>query len=190
MTGAPDLSPDLRPAFRIEPERPQDAAVNDDLLDRTFGVERREKTVYRLREGIAPVVELCFSAIDPNGTLLGALRFWPVRVAGRAALLFGPLAVEPALQGRGIGRSLTGHGLERARALGHRLCLVVGDPAYYAPFGFVNAVAAGLELPGPVDPVRFQVLELAPGALVGVSGPVERADGRPVAGEPRRALNG
>jgi predicted N-acetyltransferase YhbS len=39
----------------------------------------------------------------------------------------------------------------------------------------VNAPAAGLALPGPVDPRRFQVLELEPGALDGLSGMIGRA---------------
>jgi predicted N-acetyltransferase YhbS len=158
--------------FLIIAERPDDAALNDPLLDRSFGFDRKQKTVYRLREGVDPVPELSFSAIDPDGGLLASLRFWPVSIGGAPGLLLGPLAVEPGLQGRGIGRSLVGHALAEARALGHRLCLVVGAPDYYRPFGFVNASGVGLILPGPVAPERFQVCELAPGALDGVHGVV------------------
>jgi len=115
------------------------------------------------------------------GGLLGSLRFWPVRVGTASALLLGPLAIEPALQGAGIGRGLVGHGLARAKRAGARLCVVVGEPAYYAPFGFRNAGAAGLILPGPVAPERFQVLEITPDALAGVTGLIGKAeeDGAP-----------
>ncbi len=157
-------------SFEIRNERPQDAALIDPLLDRTFGPERQAKTVYRLREGRDPLAELCFVALDPAGALLASLRFWPILIERTPAVLFGPLAVEPDLQGQGIGRALLRHGLAAARQNGHRICVVVGDPPYYRPFGFVSAPAHGLVLPGPVDPKRFQVLELAPGALEGVSG--------------------
>ncbi|MCH6587928.1 MAG: N-acetyltransferase [Proteobacteria bacterium] len=167
--------------FRIVRERRQDAALIEPLLDRTFGFDRHRKTVYRLRQGVAPVDRLRFVALAGDGGLLGSLRFWPVRIGTARALLLGPLAVEPALQGAGIGRALVGHGLARAKRAGARLCVVVGEPAYYAPFGFRNAGALGLILPGPVEPERFQVLEIVPGALAGVSGLIGKAeeDGAP-----------
>ena len=140
--------------FEIQPQQPDHAALLDDLLDRTFGPDRQARTVYRLREGVADVAELAFVALDQDGGLLASLRFWPILVAGRPAILLGPLAVEPKLQGGGIGRSLVHHGLTEARRLGHRLCVVVGAPAYYGPYGFVSALAAGLVLPGPVEPQR------------------------------------
>ncbi|MGF1611678.1 MAG: GNAT family N-acetyltransferase [Kiloniellales bacterium] len=160
--------------FTIVPERPQDAALIDPLLDRTFGPERRARTVYRLREGIAPLPALSFSAIDEKSRLLASLRFWPILIETAPAILLGPLAVEPALQGRGIGRSLLVHALAEARRRRHRLCVVVGEPEYYGPYGFVPAAPAGLVLPGPVDPRRFQVLELASGALDDTRGLIAR----------------
>ncbi len=159
--------------IQILPERPQDQAHIEPLLDLTFGAERHERTTYRLREGVAPLAELCLVALDPEDALLASLRFWPVLAASAPAILLGPLAVEPRLQGRGIGRRLLRHALAEARRLDHGLCIVVGDPAYYQPFGFRSAVAAGLVMPGPVEPARFQVLELAPGALEGRRGRVE-----------------
>ena len=163
--------------FQIVPERPDDAAHLDPLLDLTFGFERNQKTVYRLREGVAPVPGLRFAAISPSGALLGSLRFWPIVIAKTTrAILLGPLAVEPALQGAGIGRALVRHGLAEAKRQGERICVVVGAPAYYAPFGFVNAGLAGLILPGPVEAGRFQVLELVPDALKGATGMIGRAE--------------
>jgi predicted N-acetyltransferase YhbS len=156
--------------FEILPERTEDAPLIDLLLDRTFGYNRRIRTVYRLREGVAPIRALCFSAIDTRGDLLGSIRYWPVVVGGRPALLLGPLAVEPVLQGQGIGRALVRASLDEARAAGHAICIVVGAANYYRPFGFINAAQAGLILPGPVEPERFQVAALTPGALEGVHG--------------------
>ena len=44
--------------FEIRPQRPQDAPLLEPLLDRTFGSDRLEKTVYRLREEISDLPEL------------------------------------------------------------------------------------------------------------------------------------
>ena len=174
-------------SFEIVPERRRDAALIEPLLDRTFGFERRQKTVYRLREGVAPIAALGFVALAPDGGLLGSLRFWPIRIGPAPALLLGPVAVEPALQGAGIGRGLVHHGLTRAKRWGARLCVVVGEPAYYAPFGFRNAGAAGLILPGPVEPERFQVLEIAPEARAGMSGLIARVEADSQQSKRRRA---
>ena len=171
--------------IQILPERPQDHQTIEALLDLSFGPERHGRTTYRLREGVAPLAELCLVALDADAALLASLRFWPIRAASAPAILLGPLAVAPRLQGRGIGRSLLRHALAEARRFDHGVCIVVGDPAYYEPFGFRSAVAAGLVMPGPVEPARFQVLELRPGALEGRSGAVER-----VAAAPQRARAG
>ncbi len=156
--------------YQILPQRAQDPERFDALLDRTFGPDRLGKTVYRLREGVEDLADLRFIAAGPRGELLATLRFWPILIETTPAILLGPLAVEPVLQGQGIGRALVRHGLNGARAVAHRICIVVGEPEYYGPFGFVNAGSAGLILPGPVDPHRFQVLELEPGALDGLRG--------------------
>lgn len=173
--------------YHIVPQKPEHEPLLDPLLDRTFGLDRHGKTVYRLREGIAPLPELCFSAVHDDGSLLASLRFWPILIEETPAILLGPLAVEPPLQGQGIGKALVRHGLTEARKQGHRICVVVGEPEYYGPYGFGSAPAAGLILPGPVDPWRFQVLELVSGALEGVRGMIGRAS---AAGKPRRSLRG
>ncbi len=162
--------------FRILHERSGDDSLIEPLLDRCFGFDRHHKTVYRLREGVAPMGKLAFVALASDAGLLGSLRFWPIRIGAAPAILLGPLAVEPALQGAGVGRGLLRHGLTRAKRLGAQICVVVGAPDYYAPFGFENAAGRGLILPGPVEPERFQVLEITPGALAGVSGLIGKAE--------------
>ena len=163
----------------ILPERAKDGPDIEALLDRTFGPDRQAKTVYRLRKGVAPLPELCFVVPGPDEALLAALRFWPVRIAGTPAILLGPLAVEPRLQGQGFGRALLRHAMTQAKRLGHRISIVVGAPDYYAPYGFARDLATRLVLPGPVDPRRFLAAELTPGAHEELSGPVGRAEAAP-----------
>lgn len=160
----------------ILPERPSDAAQIEALVEACFGPDRFKKTVYRFREGVAPIKGL--GLVVKNGKAIeGSIRFWPVVIGEQKtpAILLGPLCISPDRQGQGIGRALMRHGLYNATRLGHRLCVLVGDKAYYEPFGFRNAPAVGLELPGWVDPERFQYMELVPGAMQGVTGMVQSA---------------
>lgn len=161
--------------FEIVPERPQDAAAIETLLDLAFGRDRSKKTVYRFRDGISPVRRLCHVALV-DGEFQGSLRFWPVAIAGaRKALLLGPLAVDPARRGQAIGVALVRHGLRRARRLGYDVVVLVGDPAYYRRLGFVAAIPHGLRLSGPVEEERFQVRRLPRGPVGEVTGMVQRA---------------
>jgi predicted N-acetyltransferase YhbS len=159
-------------SFAITNASAADSAEIEELLDACFGLARRSKTTYRLREGEHPVAALCHVARDPSGRLIGANSFWNLRIgeAGAPALLLGPLAVAPDLQGKGIGRALMRQGIADSRELGHRLIVLVGDEPYYARVGFRQVPPGRLLLPGPVDPARLLYLELVPGALEAVSG--------------------
>jgi predicted N-acetyltransferase YhbS len=172
----------------ITDERPSDAAAIDALLDTCFGTGRSAKTVYRLRHGVDPAAGLSLVARDAAGTLVGTIRCWPVRVGGdgRPSLLLGPVAVDPALQGQGLGGALIRETIARAADLGHASIILVGDAPYYVRFGFTRAPVERLALPGPVDPARFLGLELVPGALAGTAGLV-RAAARAKAPARRRA---
>ncbi len=183
MAAVPSVIPLLRASvmnYEIVAQAPHHLPKIDCLLDRTFGPDRHGKTVYRLREQAEAIPELSKVALDEDGTLLASLRFWPISIEGAAAKLLGPLTVEPSIQGKGVGRALVRNGLALGKAHGYRLCVVVGEPEYYQPYGFIPAVPRGLVLPGPVDPHRFQVLEMTPGALDGVSGLI--GPGVPLAG--------
>lgn len=158
----------------IESLLPQDAAINESLLDAAFGPGRHAKAASRLRAGLEmmPQLGLC---VRSEGRLIGSIAFWPIQVADRQAILLGPLAVEPGRQGQGIGKALIAAGLQRAQDLGHELCILVGDPAYYMPLGFRPASPGGILMPGNPDPKRLLALELQPGALKGVTGRIDGA---------------
>ncbi|BBK31893.1 putative N-acetyltransferase YhbS [Stella humosa] len=162
-------------------ETPHDAAAIEDILDRSFAPGRERKTAYRLRDGVAPIDSLSFVNTLPTGAVAATLRFWPIALGWERvpALLLGPLAVDPALQGLGFGKALMRHGLAAAAADGHRIVVLVGDPGYYEPFGFSRAMTRNLSMPGPVEAHRFLARELVPGALDGVQGMIQRAANDP-----------
>ena len=159
------------PSVSILPETADDALAIERLHERTFGPGRLAKSAYRLREGHDHSLDLSFTA--RIGTLLvGSVRMSTVRVGDTAALLLGPLTVEPPFRQHGIGKALIERALVEAKARGHRLVILVGDEPYYGKLGFKKIPKGQAKLPGPVDPARLLVCELADGAFGGVSGPI------------------
>ncbi len=144
------------------------------LYDLCFAPGREALSSYRLREGVGRVRELCLVAHDDLGILGGAIRFWPVTVAGQTVLLLGPIAVHPTRQGEGLGGYLMIDSLDRARAKGWERVLLVGDAPYYQRFGFRKL--NGVQMPPPTNPDRVLGLALKDGAWTGIHGPVQRTD--------------
>jgi predicted N-acetyltransferase YhbS len=158
-------------SLAIRPENPGEADVIEKLHERAFGPGRFARTAFRLREGVPHEEALSFTALV--GTLVvGSIRLTRIRIGAAEGLLLGPVTVEPAFMGRGIGMALVRRSVETARAQGHRLVLLVGDEPFYGKVGFRRVPAGRLAMPGPVDPARLLILELQPGAFEGVSGPV------------------
>jgi predicted N-acetyltransferase YhbS len=155
-----------------EAQKPQDLPLIENILDLGFGLSRRTKTSYRLREGSSPVPELSLVIRDEELGVAGTISYWPLAIgpAATPALLLGPLAVHPERQNRGYGRVLMAASLKRARELGHGLVLLVGDASYYQQVGFRQVPEGQLELPGPFDPKRLMFLELKAGALAAAHG--------------------
>ncbi len=71
-----------------------------------------------------------------------------------------------------MARALLERALDTAKAKGHRLVLLVGDEPYYSRVGFKRIPRGVATMPGPVDPARLLVCELADGAFEGVSGAI------------------
>ena len=165
-------------ALRLEPERPEDAAAALALIDAVFGPGRFAKAAERLREGNRRLRDLSYVA-RLDGRLVGSVRLWPVRIGGRDALLLGPIAVDPAARGRGLGATLVERACEAAAAAGHELVVLVGDEGFFGPLGFRQVSGGVVSLPGPADPRRVLVRELRPGAGEGLHGEVGLPQARP-----------
>lgn len=159
------------PGFRLRDERRADFAAREALLDAAFGPARFAKTCERLREGRRPADGLALVAHDDAGRLIGTVRLWHVEAGSAgAALMLGPIAVAADARSLGLGRALMEVAIDRARRLGHRSIVLVGDAPYYARFGFAADATLGLDLPGPVERARFLGLDLVDGALRGATG--------------------
>jgi len=154
----------------IRKELTKDIAGREALLDRAFGEARFAKAAERLREGRMAADGLSFVATDKN-RVVGTVRLWHVSAGpARPALLLGPLAVDDARRGLGIGAALMARATEAAQRLGHKAVLLVGDAAYYTRFGFSAEKTGALWMPGPYERERLLARELVPGALHGARG--------------------
>ena len=164
------------PAFIIGEEAGSDTVARESLLDRAMGPMRRKKSSEKLRRNRLPAEGLALVARDESGVLIGTVRLWHVDAgvdaAGRAvaALLLGPLAVDPCANGKGVGSALMRAAIAAAEARGHGAILLVGDPEYYQRFGFSAEKAEHLVMPGPFERRRFLGLELTEGFLSGAAG--------------------
>ncbi|MGL5165024.1 MAG: GNAT family N-acetyltransferase [Afipia sp.] len=158
-------------SLTIWAETAGDAQAIERLHERTFGPGRYALSAYRLREHVDHLLDLSF--IARIGTLMvGSVRQLPICVGNTPALLLGPLTVEPPFRDRGVGRALLDRALKDAKAKGHRLVLLVGDEPYYSRVGFKRIPKGQVTMPGPVDPARLLICELADSASDGVSGTV------------------
>ena len=156
-------------SLTILPETAEDALAIERLHERTFGPGRFARSAFRIREGRGHLHALSFTA--RVGTLLvGSVRLTPICIGDTPALLLGPLTVEPPFRSHGVGRALIKRALNDAKAAGHKLVMLIGDEPFYGKSGFKRIPKGQVKFPGPVDPARLLVAELAKSAFDGVAG--------------------
>lgn len=172
--------------YTIDLENAGDVVARETLLDRAMGADRRKKSSEKIRHKRLPAEGLALVARDNDGHLIGTVRLWNIE-AGIAmdgqpidALLLGPLAVDAAQEGKGIGGALMRAAIAEAHKRGHGAILLVGDAAYYERFGFLADKTQHLVMPGYCDRARFLALELKAGWLEGAAGMIV-ASGRKLA---------
>jgi putative acetyltransferase len=142
--------------------RPADHAAIAEIVTEAFGQADEAELVARLREDGDVLFEL---VSEVEGALDGHVlfsRLWADRAEMFAALA--PLAVRPGRQRAGIGAALVRAGLDSAREFGAHGVLVLGDPAYYARFGFAAETARQVQAPFTGLPA-FMAIGLEPGAF-------------------------
>jgi putative acetyltransferase len=75
-----------------------------------------------------------------DAAVIGHIAFSPVTISDGSHNWYGlgPVSVLPQFQKQGIGTSLIHAGLPLLKSLGAKGCVLLGEPAYYARFGFKN----------------------------------------------------
>ena len=126
--------------------------------------------VGELRAGPAWLPALSLVAVTPAGEVVGHVLCTRGHVGHDPVLGLGPLAVRPDHQGRGVGSALVHAVIGAADALGEPLVALLGDPGYYARFGFRLSSDYQVTPPDPGWQPHFQVRVLA-GYQPSVRGP-------------------
>ena len=148
----------MTPDFLIRPEAPADAAAISTLTEAAFaGAEHSDGTEAQIVERLRDAGALLISLVAVrDGQIIGHVAFSDVTIGGQdlAWVGLGPVSVSPALQAGGVGSALIREGFSRLQTT-RKGCVVLGDPGYYARFGFT--VRPGLTYPG-VPPEYFMAL--------------------------------
>ena len=130
-----------------------------------FQGEAHAELVNRLREDGALLLS---HVAELDGALVGhaAYTLLSITDGDRVFLLpgLGPIAVDPPVQGRGIGSALVLAGIGAMRDLGYGMLFLVGSPRFYPRFGFQPAQPLGfcsdyVEPGGPHEHFMVALLE-------------------------------
>lgn len=150
----------------VRSETPADHERVDAIQRAAFGRAAEAELVQALRAQVSPQVSLVAEA---SGAVVGHVFLSPVTIDGPHPTPpvggLAPVGVAPAHQGRGVGTALVRAGLREATQVGWQAVFLLGDPAYYARFGFRLAAPDGLRYENELFDAAFQVVELVPGAL-------------------------
>lgn len=126
--------------MEIRDERPEDAPAISRLVIEAFrDAPHSDGTEAAIVDGLRAAGALTISLVAVEGTaVLGHVAFSPVTLSGAGCDWYGlgPLAVRVSGRRRGTGEALVRAGLARLTRDGAAGCVVLGDPAYYARFGF------------------------------------------------------
>ncbi|TVV74382.1 GNAT family N-acetyltransferase [Sphingomonas solaris] len=127
-----------------------DVPAVDALLRAAFPREDEALLVMRLC-GDGDMVLALVAEDEASRAVTGMVAFSRMTVESNGvsvpAVALAPLAVIASARGQGVGEALVRAGLERLEAAGVVLCFALGDPAFYARFGFDPALAAGYASP-------------------------------------------
>lgn len=156
----------MDPALVIRRELPGDEEPTRALHDAAFGVpEGAPRSVEtdildRLRADGDVLDTLTFVA-ELDGEVVGHVVCSRARMGQGRSVALGPVAVRPDRQGEGIGSALVAAVLVTADQRHEPSVVLLGDPGWYAHFGFEAAALHGIGSPGPWPEAAFQVKRLA-----------------------------
>lgn len=130
--------------------------------------------VHKIRKVPAFIKELSFVACD-NDEIVGNIIYSKAKVVNDEdkefeVLCMGPISVLPSYQRQGIGSLLMNYSIKKAKELGYKSIIILGNPKYYHRFGFKNAKEYLIQTSMGDNFEEFMALELCFGGLNGISG--------------------
>ena len=140
--------------IQLRHETPDDMAAIEAVTVAAFAdAPHTSHTEQFIMRALRAAGELTLSIVaEEHGQVVGHVALSPVTITDRNGHKaegwygLGPISVLPNRQGQGIGSRLMEQALSELRAMQAAGCVLLGDPAYYARFGF--QVHTDLQLPG------------------------------------------
>lgn len=136
----------------IRQEKPEDYKNTELMTMRAFwnihGPGCNEHLlVHKLRDSEVYLPEISRVA-ELDGKIVGAIMYSKAEIYDgetyHEVLTFGPLAIEPTAQSKGVGRKLLEETIKLAKDAGYPGICIFGEPDYYPRHGFVNAEKFGI----------------------------------------------
>ena len=136
----------------IRPETPADYYQTELMAMRSFwnkfGPGCTEHLMIRIIRGSKDYLPELSRVAAWNGRIVGAVYYTRAWIADgetkREVATFGPLAVEPTLEGNGIGGALLRETVRLAKDAGVPGIVIAGEPRYYPRFGFERCEKYGI----------------------------------------------
>ncbi len=155
--------------FQIRDERRADAAAIEALVTAAFGPDG---DTAQFVDDVRRKAEVCLAEVAVVDDAIVGHAQWcdaPIIVDGRVvkSAYLTALSAQPEMQKRGIGSRLVRNGLRRLQEKGYAAATLLGDPDYYARFGFSPELAERIEAPHRARGRGFQAIELVAAALDG-----------------------
>jgi putative acetyltransferase len=160
---------------------PEELIVRDENPEDEFAIRRINEAAFE-RSDEADLIEslrsdgavVCSLVAEIQKQLVAHILFSRMFIEDPAgpvpAVALAPVATLPRHQRCGIGGRLIREGVHRLADTGEQIVFVLGHPGYYSRFGFSAEKARSIASPFP--PESFMAMELVPGALDSVRGPV------------------
>ncbi|MCK9223269.1 MAG: N-acetyltransferase [Limnochordia bacterium] len=168
--------------YLIRQEEPEDYGKVREVLRSAFSREGKDPVfnewnlVEKIRASQFYIRQLSLVS-EVDGIIVGHILFSTMTINGPKTvfntLALAPLAVHRDYQRQGVGRQLVRSAIERAKRLGFRSMIVMGDPDYYCKFGFEPAAKRRIGTTEDFADPCLLALELVKDGLLGVSGIVQ-----------------
>jgi putative acetyltransferase len=160
--------------FTVRPAADGDEEAIRGVHLAAFPTSAEANLVARLHEDFDSEISL---VAEQAGEIVGHAMLSRMSVSAGSRVLralgLGPVGILPGSQGSGIGSNLIRSALGIAGTLGEEVVFVLGEPDYYARFGFSAEAAANFA--SPYAGLYFMALWLRPDALPPVAGKADYA---------------
>lgn len=170
-----------RMLVKIRIENKKDYKIIYDFVEEAFRTAKvsdgkEQDFVNELRENKNYIEELALVG-EYKGEIIGHIMLTKFYINSRDGekeiLLLAPISVKKEFRNKGIGSSLIEEGFKRAKEMGYKAVLLVGDPKYYHRFGFISSSKYKIKNISGIPDENVMIVELYKDSLKGLEGTVE-----------------